>query len=764
MFSDLNLCLTMLLAADIPAWFDTTIGVIKVVIGFSVIIFVHELGHFLAAKWVGIRVDRFSVGFLYRICGWRKGEGFTFGKSPDYTAEQLEENGYGETDYCFKILPFGGYVKMLGQDDIQINEETGEVKMSDDPRSFPNKSVSKRMLVVSSGVLFNIIFAIIAFMAVFMMGKSAVEPRIGMVEPGSPAAAADLRQGDLILEANGDPIHTFRDLLLAQILTEDGLVHMKVERDGQKLPDDLVMNIEGLKGPPQNISGIIPYRTTELADEPDMLRVLPGVRGGDRITHVDGLKVTSATDFVFVVNRQVEAAGRPRVELTIERPDRADSDHATTLTLPLEVNFEIGPTVVQGPKEVIVDSGHILGFCPRRMAKMVIPGDPGERAGLQPGDIFVQWDAVLNPLFSEIVENINANPGQPIPIVVERDGETRQLTLTPKQPFSVIGTAKPRVGVEYGLDDERAIVAEVAPDTPAANLNMPRGSQILSIDGVAVSNWFDVSRQLKASAGKDITIRYSSGNAEFEARMTVPSSIVNELELPLLARVMSINGESSVELESGLTVRLPNALALQALLKKNAGESVTVKYRLDPEDSEIQTARFTVAADGSNADPWQMRLGYSLSPLPFMISQKIIQTNNPFTAAYMGITNTGNILKEVFQVIKSIAKSFVEGRTGTAEHVAGPVGIVGAAIDQAKRGFPELLFFLAFLSVNLAVINFLPFPVVDGGLMVFLLIEKLKGKPLSIKTQMVATLVGLATIVLVFLLVTIKDIGRIWGG
>jgi len=82
------------------------------------------------------------------------------------------------------------------------------------------------------------------------------------------------------------------------------------------------------------------------------------------------------------------------------------------------------------------------------------------------------------------------------------------------------------------------------------------------------------------------------------------------------------------------------------------------------------------------------------------------------------------------------------------------------AIEQAKAGLPELMFFLAFLSVNLAVINFLPMPVLDGGLMVFLLIEKIKGKPLSLKAQMVGTMVGLAAIILGLLFVTIQDIGR----
>ena len=132
--------------------------------------------------------------------------------------------------------------------------------------------------------------------------------------------------------------------------------------------------------------------------------------------------------------------------------------------------------------------------------------------------------------------------------------------------------------------------------------------------------------------------------------------------------------------------------------------------------------------------------------------------NNPLTALGLGARQTGSVLVEMYRLVTTIAKNLAQGDTSTVQHVSGPVGIVGFAVERAKLGYVELLSFLAFLSVNLAVINFIPFPVVDGGLMVFLIIEKIKGKPLSLKTQMVATLVGLATIILVFVLVTFKDI------
>jgi regulator of sigma E protease len=177
-----------LLAANTwPSWLYNTLMFIKVLIGFSIIIFVHELGHFLAAKWVGIRVDRFSVGFGTRLFGYRRGEGLTFGNRPDYSANELEQRDYGETDYCFKVLPIGGYVKMLGQDDVVINEESGEVRLSDDPRAFTSRPVGQRMIVVSAGVIFNLLFAAVLLMSVFLVGKQMLSPVIGTVHPDSPA-------------------------------------------------------------------------------------------------------------------------------------------------------------------------------------------------------------------------------------------------------------------------------------------------------------------------------------------------------------------------------------------------------------------------------------------------------------------------------------------------------------------------------------------------------------------------------------------------
>jgi regulator of sigma E protease len=198
-----------------------------------------------------------------------------------------------------------------------------------------------------------------------------------------------------------------------------------------------------------------------------------------------------------------------------------------------------------------------------------------------------------------------------------------------------------------------------------------------------------------------------------------------------------------------------NPLALRELLKSKVGQTVTVEYNpsLSAIDKMVQK-QFTVRAD--NIDPWQLRISYMFDRLSFATATELVSAHgNPFKAVKMGVNL---VVYQVWQVYRLLTK--LVDRSVSTQNVAGPLGIINIAIEQAKLGLPELMFFLAFLSVNLAVLNFLPVPVLDGGLMVFLIIERVKGTPLSLKAQMISTMVGLAAIIIGLLFVTIQDIGR----
>src|SRR3989338_8414782 len=141
----------------------------------GILIFVHEFGHFILAKLVGVRVLKFSLGFGPKLIG-RK---------------------YGDTEYLISAVPLGGYVKPLG-------EEPGEeIKEEDKPFAYNYQPVWKRALIVFAGPVFNLFFAALIFIFIFMHGLPVLFPEVGDVMKQSPASAAGLIKGDRIVEADG---------------------------------------------------------------------------------------------------------------------------------------------------------------------------------------------------------------------------------------------------------------------------------------------------------------------------------------------------------------------------------------------------------------------------------------------------------------------------------------------------------------------------------------------------------------------------------
>jgi regulator of sigma E protease len=175
----------------------------------GILIFFHELGHFLVAKKSGIRVERFSLGFPPKLIGKK----------------------IGDTEYCISWIPLGGYVKMAG-------EEPDEKEIKGEPWEFMSKPVHKRALVVFAGPAMNFILAILIFWGlIFFAGKQEIHQdtnQIGLVAPGGPADMAGIKPGDRITSINGIEVSTFRQM--AKIIYEqvEKPVEVKWRRDGEK--------------------------------------------------------------------------------------------------------------------------------------------------------------------------------------------------------------------------------------------------------------------------------------------------------------------------------------------------------------------------------------------------------------------------------------------------------------------------------------------------------------------------------------------------
>ena len=174
--------------------------IIMAILGFSLLIIVHELGHFIMAKVNGIKVEEFSIGMGPEVFS-KKGK---------------------ETQYSLRLFPIGGYVKMLGE------EEDVE-----DERSFSSKSPLRRITVILAGATMNIIFAIIAF-SIIISNRGYTETTISKLEPDTPAIESGLQVGDKILTIDGARVFTTTDVSMGIQLSKGDSVDLVVDRNGEK--------------------------------------------------------------------------------------------------------------------------------------------------------------------------------------------------------------------------------------------------------------------------------------------------------------------------------------------------------------------------------------------------------------------------------------------------------------------------------------------------------------------------------------------------
>lgn len=157
------------------------------VVVLGILIFFHELGHFLVAKSFGVKVLKFSLGFGYKLVGKK----------------------IGETEYVISSIPLGGYVKLLGEND----EEAGEIAPSEAARSFNNQHVLKRMAIVLAGPLFNLLLALFVYCCLYAVsGMDIMIAEVGQVRDGSPAQQAGVMKGDVVVAVDGKSILSWPDI------------------------------------------------------------------------------------------------------------------------------------------------------------------------------------------------------------------------------------------------------------------------------------------------------------------------------------------------------------------------------------------------------------------------------------------------------------------------------------------------------------------------------------------------------------------------
>ncbi len=797
------------------------------VAGFSAIVFVHELGHFLVAKWAGVKVERFAIGFGQELIGFTR----------------------GETRYSFNLLPLGGYVKMLGQEDFDDKSE--ELKFNDDPRSFVNKPVGHRMAIVSAGVIMNIIFAALLFMAVFMIGMNTMATRVGFVEPDSPAHRAGIVPGDQVLEINGErilewqgvsmavtlaPLHEPVDFLLRRENGEEK--HLMVTPDYRR-PDSTSQ-------PRRQIIGILPGVTREIvAIGPDVDKSNPiSPRIGDMIVEVDGIEATDEN--ANEIREMIVYA----TKIIVERKNPGHPDEpAERIRIDVPPQLALYPTDVQDPNSV-----NVLGLTPLMRIGAVDPDGRAALAGIELGDTILSWDDVLFPGRTDIARAIRDSAERDIHFKVhkpskrilegfirpkknKRGGGTIQATyeaisaeartadgpktrLVSIRPYgaadqaglepgdgilNVDGVARPSIGVfskkvrehageslalfvekkdgqkiwttvypqspgsidaTYNLVANDSIVVGAIQElidgkpSPAAEAGIPKGARIVSVSGRPVKDWRQLIFRFRMGAGKTVELAYETADGQSHTvDFRIPHCLRTLLDVGPEARLLSIDGKRSVETMTrrGMEeVHIGYHDGVRTLLKELVGQTnVPVVFRPNPLSEPI-TKFIDVTED--MVDPWLGRVAFAPN-INVASEMVLLKGTNALDAIEIGAHKTYYFILQVYQTIRALAFS----RTVDLDNMSGPLGIVSIGGQIARAGLVAYLYFLAIISANLAVINFLPLPIVDGGLMVFLIIEKIKGSPVSLRVQIATQMIGIFLLMGTFLFVTYNDAMRIWG-
>ncbi len=286
-------------------------ALLSFIVTIGILVTVHEFGHFWVAKKLGVKVLRFSIGFGKILKSWQR----------------------GETQYTLCALPFGGYVKML-------DENEAEVKASEKHRAFNTQSVYKRIAIVVAGPAANFIFAIFVYTFIFYVGTTGIKPIVGSIENNSIAEHSGLQTGDQLLSVNGKKISTIQEFSInfIQALEENPLQIEVISTTKNLKKIELSLTGDFLANPEQGLEKYLGFEFSLPKIKPIIDQVISdspaqiaGIKSNDEILKIDGDDINSWYEFVDTV----KSNPNQKIQLTIKR-------NSSIIELPLTPKIKDG--------------------------------------------------------------------------------------------------------------------------------------------------------------------------------------------------------------------------------------------------------------------------------------------------------------------------------------------------------------------------------------------------------------------------------------
>jgi len=728
-------------------------SIAKAAIGLGLVIFIHELGHFLVAKWCDVHVTTFSIGFGPALpgCSWQ----------------------WGETTYKLALLPLGGYVQMVGQVDGDESNDGSE----EDPRSYKNKTVWQRMAIISAGVIMNVILAIVCFIVVFQgPGKDRKAAVVSGVDTGGPAYRNGIRSEDVIWQIGDIKDPFFEDLMIRVISTTKGEKVLFVSgRPGEK-PRSIELEPRLDRTDDRPMLGISPpYRlalesrrmlggsfTQPVFSKSAAARADKSFEFGDviiattdpdnpkQITElpVDPRKPTQRDYFEFV-KRQRALAGKDMTIRVLRGPEGAQQ--TVDITMPPAFRLTLG---------VRMQMGQITAI------RHTDPPSPGQAGGVQTRDAEKNRDG-------DIIERVE---------VEEADGSITRFIEDPAQLAAALVLPLPvRAWAVH-----QAVANDTNLDPERLPLQLRQWAERLAKSGSGKDKKRVVTLHVRRHSAQAAAPIYESKTLRLEwdsawaFNKEVPFTLNSPLSIPELGIAYRVK-TTVAGVKSGFQVPDPNnSLRPGDVIKKvqityfvgsDDGSEKGAQVKLEPEQwahvelmlqsPQVKEMNLQIERNGKLLDITltpQVDTHWPLGERGLILASdtRRQKADNLVHAVQLGFRDTWNSMLQVYQHIRGI----VTGRI-SVENLGGPVTIARVAYRFAGIDFWEFVFFLGLISVNLAVINFLPIPVLDGGHMVFLIYEKIRGKPASEGVRIGATYAGLLLLACLMVFVLFLDIKRL---
>jgi len=462
--------------------FSTMGSVLLAAAGFGVLIFVHELGHFLAAKLQGINVVTFSLGF-----------------GPPFL-----KRTWGGTEYRMCVIPLGGYVKLAGEEPDPEHEPQ--------PGDFYSKSVGRRAIVFVAGVFMNIVFGFIFFIVAYRLGVPVIPAQIGGVVRGSPAWKAGLKRGDVITHIDDmkGPID-FTDVSITVMLANKGdRIRLGIERDGKRFEAAVEPEYNERLGNMQ--AGIIGPSRLEIGDfdppGPDMEANDPG---NFSAIYKAGLRPDS------IITR-LHMEGRAEDE-EIHTPDDVVAAVQTSGGKAARISYmrdgvEQPPVTIKPLRRREEPWFMGIGFGLTNRVDAVREDTWASKAGFEQGDVVISVDGRRVRSCREATDALNETAENPVAVKVKRGEEERTLTVPAR------GNDESTEEALAFEREDRLFVDFTFPDYPAAAAGLQPGDRVTKLNGEDVEKVEDFHRVLQDCGGRPLEMVWERDGEEHKATVT----------------------------------------------------------------------------------------------------------------------------------------------------------------------------------------------------------------------------------------------------